>query len=351
MVNAVSNRQRGVKKKTQAKEKADQVISKTSDTCLPKLGVHTTIAGGLHNSISEAAAKGCQTWQIFSRNPRGWTARPLSPQDIEAFHQARQKYNIGPCIIHACYLINLATGDPQIREKSISALRDEIERALALQAEYIVVHPGSARGLSTKAAIENCATAIQIATCGLIEAMRHVGCMILIENTAGQGEQIGRSFEQVADIIAACEAHIPGLPIGMCLDTAHSFAAGYDWRTAQSTQRAWSLLGKTVGFEKVKAIHFNDSKAEFASLVDRHWHIGLGAIGEAGLARILNHSKFQYLPFILETPQDDERDDAANLAAAKMLIKKGREIREEDKVRRKTINSNSLHSPYPRGKN
>jgi deoxyribonuclease-4 len=139
------------------------------------------------------------------------------------------------------------------------------------------------------------------------------GFQILIENTAGQGDQIGRTFEQVRDIIARCE----DLPLGMCLDTAHSFAAGYDWRD----QKAMKLLGQTVGFDKVKVVHFNDSKAAFNSQVDRHWHIGAGEIGAAGLARVINHPKLRRVPFILETPQDDQRDDVKNLAAARALTR------------------------------
>jgi deoxyribonuclease-4 len=285
---------------------------------LPKLGVHTGIGGGLHRSIAEATGKGCQTWQIFSRNPRGWTARPLTEEEIGLFRRHRQESGLDPCIIHACYLINLAAPAPEMRAKSITAFRDEIERGLAIGANYLVVHPGSGRGSSSEQAIENCASAIQSAAAGLEDRMRSSDFQILIENTAGQGDQIGRSFEQVRDILAFC----PDLPMGMCLDTAHSFAAGYDWRDEQTTKRAMSLLGRTVGFDKVKAVHFNDSKVAFNSQVDRHWHIGRGEIGDEGLARVLNHPKLRRLPFILETPQDDQSDDLANLAAARALIQR-----------------------------
>jgi deoxyribonuclease-4 len=277
--------------------------------------VHTGIAGGLHHSISEAQAKGCQTWQIFSRNPRGWTARPLTDEEIRLFRAARAEAQLDPCVIHSCYLINLAASAPDMRAKSIAAFRDEIERGLAIGADFLVVHPGSGRGAPVTQAIENCAAAIHQAAAGLEDQMWRQNFYILIENTAGQGDQIGRSFEQVRDIIAAC----PDLPMGMCLDTAHSFAAGYDWRDEQEAARALHLLGKTVGFDKVKAVHFNDSKAAFGSQVDRHWHIGAGEIGAPGLARLLNHPKLRKLPFILETPQDDEADDIKNLAAARRL--------------------------------
>jgi len=282
----------------------------------PTLGVHTGIGGGLHHSIAEAKAKGCQTWQIFSRNPRGWAARPLTREEIQFFRDARDEAELTPCVIHACYLINLATGMPEIRAKSIPAFRDEIERGLSIGADYLVVHPGSGRGAPFEQAIENCAAAIREAARDLEDQMWKASFQILIENTAGQGAQIGRSFEQVRDIIAAC----PDLPMGMCLDTAHSFAAGYDWRDERATKRALTLLGQTVGFDKVKAIHFNDSKSAFGSQVDRHWHIGTGQIGSCGLARVLNHPKLRKLPFILETPQDEERDDIKNMAVARALV-------------------------------
>lgn len=283
---------------------------------LPRLGVHTGIGGGIHNSIKEAVAKGCQAWQIFSRNPHGWAARSLTEEEINLFRHARGEAGLNPCIIHSCYLINLAASAPEMRAKSIAAFRDEIARGLAIGADCLVVHPGSGRGAPVAQAIENCALAIREAARGWEEAMWQAGFHILIENTAGQGEQIGRSFEQVRDIIALCA----DLPIGMCLDTAHSFAAGYDWRDEQATARAMTTLGQTVGFAKVKAVHFNDSKAAFGSRVDRHWHIGAGEIGAIGLARVINHPQLRALPFILETPQDDQSDDMRNLAAARALV-------------------------------
>lgn len=288
-----------------------------SSSLAPRLGVHTGIAGGLYRSINEAKEKGCQTWQIFSRNPRGWTAKPLTPEEIKLFRDAREQSGLDPCVIHSCYLINLAASSPEIRAKSIAAFRDEIERGLAIGADHLVVHPGSGRGAPVEEAIENCAAAIHESAKGLKDKMRKAGFHILIENTAGQGDQIGRSFEQVRDIIALCE----DLPVGMCLDTAHSFAAGYDWRDERAAKRAMKLLGGTVGFDKVKVVHFNDSKAAFDSRVDRHWHIGAGEIGAEGLARVINYPKLRKVPFILETPQDDQRDDVKNLAAARALAK------------------------------
>ena len=280
------------------------------------IGVHTAIAGGLHNSITEARTKNCNTWQIFSRNPRGWTARPLGSEEIEHFHRVRSTADIGPCVIHACYLINLASSVPELRQKSIAAFHDEIERALVLGADYLVLHPGSAGTAGPDQAIAGCAAAIREAANGLIRKMTGSRLEILIENTAGQGNQIGKSFEQVALLIKSLD----GIPVGMCLDTAHSFAAGYDWRKPKAASAAFNLLDETVGFERVKVVHFNDSKAVFGSQVDRHWHIGQGEIGPTGLARVLNHPRLKVVPFILETPKEGDAD-VINLAATRALCR------------------------------
>lgn len=286
----------------------------------PRLGLHTGIAGGLHRSIDQAVAKGCRTWQIFSRNPRGWTARPLGAEEIGLFRAARAAAGLDPCVIHSCYLINLAATAAEVREKSIAAFRDEVERSLAIGADYLVIHPGSARGATVEEALTSCADAFHESLAGLEGALERGGLRILIENTAGQGEQIGRSFAQVRDLLALCR----DLPMGMCLDTAHSFAAGYDWRDEQATGAAFRELDETVGLDNVRVVHFNDSKAAFQSRVDRHWHIGEGEIGAPGLARILNHPRLAGRPFILETPQDEPGDDLRNLAAAQKLIITGR---------------------------
>ena len=286
---------------------------------LPRIGLHTGIVGGLFRSILSASEKGCQTWQIFSRNPRGWATRPLERDSIRRFRELRYEHGLSPCIIHAAYLVNLSSPSTEIREKSIATFRDEIERGLAIGADFLAVHPGSSKGTTVELAIELCASALLEAARGLEERMSIAGLQILIENTAGQGEQIGRSFEEVQAIISST----PDLDLGMCLDTAHSFAAGYDWRDEHAAKRAFAKLGRTVGFSRVKAVHFNDSKSCMGSRVDRHWHIGLGEIGAAGLARVLNHPKLQRAAFILETPVDSSRNDVQNLAAARALFNGG----------------------------
>lgn len=291
------------------------MMPRSSKSARPRLGLHTGIAGGLHRSVERAVASGCQTWQIFSRNPRGWTARPLEEEAIRLFREARQSAGLDPCVVHSCYLINLAAPTGEVRDRSIAAFRDEIERSLSIGADYLVLHPGSAREISIEVGIENCATALHAAASGIESGMIRGGLQILIENTAGQGGQIGRSFGEVREILDRC----PDLPIGMCLDTAHSFAAGYDWRDERASRAAFQELDRTVGLARVRVVHFNDSKAAFLSRVDRHWHIGAGEIGAAGLARVLNHPQLGSCAFILETPQDEPGDDLRNLTAARSL--------------------------------
>jgi deoxyribonuclease-4 len=239
----------------------------------------------------------------------------LTAGEIKQFRNEHERSGLSPCIIHSSYLINLAAGLGELRSKSIAAFRDEIERGLAIGADFLVVHPGSARAISVEAAIVNCASAIAESVRGLEDRIWKSGFQILIENTAGQGYQIGKNFEQVRDIIDLCE----DLPMGMCLDTAHSFAAGYDWRDERAASDAFSSLSRTIGLSNVKVIHFNDSKVALNSRVDRHWHIGKGKIGSAGLAYVINHPKLRQLPFILETPVDNPNDDIINLGVARTL--------------------------------
>jgi deoxyribonuclease-4 len=273
----------------------------------PRIGFHAPIAGGLQNALLKAKERGCDTVQIFSRNPRGWKARPLSEQEVEAFKRVRSETGIGPVVIHANYLINLAAADAGVREKSVASFREEVERGLQLAADYLVVHPGSARGSCEEDAIRTCAESLK-AACEGLELGRF---RVLLENTAGQGECIGHRFEHLRDVIAQC----PALGFGVCLDTAHAFTAGYDLRDEDGLAATLESLESNVGLSNVRAVHFNDSKADYNSRVDRHWHIGLGHIGAQALARVARHPSLAHAAFLLETPQDEPGDDARNLAA------------------------------------
>jgi len=283
-----------------------------STTDSPRVGLHLPIAGGLQNALLKARALGCDAVQIFSRNPRGWMARPLSGEEITRFRAARDETTISPVVIHANYLINMAASDPVIREKSVASFREEIERGLALGADYLVLHPGSARGACEADAIRACAESLKRA-CGGLEfgAFR-----ILLENTAGQGECIGHRFEHLCEIIESC----PDLNLGICLDTAHAFTAGYDIRDEEGFSATMEALETNVGIEKVRVVHFNDSKAAYNSRVDRHWHIGFGHIGSVALSRVARHPKLAHAAFLLETPQDEPGDDARNLNILRSFV-------------------------------
>ena len=279
---------------------------------MPRVGFHAGIAGGLHNALLKARSLGADTVQIFSRNPRGWRARPLEAEEVEQFKRVRAETCIGPVAIHANYLINLAAADEGIRDKSVASFREEVERGIALGAGFLVVHPGSARGACEEDAIRTCAESIRAACEGLALG----GFRILIENTAGQGECIGHRFEHLREIKGLCEE----LNLGVCLDTAHAFTAGYDIRDEDGLEAALDSLDSNVGLRNVLAIHFNDSRAEYNSRVDRHWHIGQGHIGLGALRRVARHARLAHAAFLLETPSDETCDDACNLAALRSFI-------------------------------
>ncbi len=276
-----------------------------------RVGVHTSIAGALENAAHRANTIGCDTFQMFSANPRGWRTVDPTPESCERFRAARCKHGLTPLAIHDNYLINFASADPTIREKSIATFRRELERAAALGAEYVVAHPGSSNGSTMSKAIKTCIESLHQAARGL----KLNGVTILIENTAGQGSAIGRTFEEVAEIVAGAR----DLPVGVCIDTAHTFAAGYPIHTPQGLARTLKQLESTFGLEKVCVIHANDSKSAFGSRVDRHEHIGKGQIGAEAFRRILRHPKLRGIPFICETPIDRPGDDRRNLRVMRRL--------------------------------
>jgi deoxyribonuclease-4 len=277
-----------------------------------RVGVHTSIAGGVEHAARRAREIGCDTFQMFSANPRGWRAADLTPAACERFREARAAGKLAPVVVHDNYLINLAAADPILREKSINAFRGELERALALGADYLVTHPGSARGRSASDGIAACAEALRRAAKGL----RLDGLRVLIENTAGQGAALGRTFEEVAEIIAGAGRD---LPVGACIDTAHTFQTGYPLHTPEGLAATLKQLDATVGIENVRIIHANDSKTEFASHADRHEHIGKGRIGREAFGRIVRHPKLRAIPFICETPIDRPGDDRRNVRIMRKL--------------------------------
>ncbi len=287
------------------------------------LGVHASIAGGLANAVARAKALGCDCLQIFARNPRGWAARDLTPDEIREFRQARERSGQWPLVIHSAYLINLAAQDPVLLAKSRVAFREELERGLALRADYVVVHPGSPGPAGTDIGIATAIESIREAARGLkvngaAPGAEHENALaILIENTAGQGSSIGCDFDQIARMLASLD----DVPVDVCLDTAHTFASGYDISTEAGLTMTMGEINRSFGIDRIKVVHCNDSKAPLGSRVDRHEHIGLGHIGEDAFRRITHNLKFRRTPFILETPIEKDRGYEWNINKLRELSK------------------------------
>ncbi len=282
-----------------------------------RIGIHTSIAGSLDKAAVRAAELGANTFQIFSASPRMWRARPPTREEVRRMREAREKFGLAPLVVHDNYLINLAAPDEALRRKSVAAFRAEIQRAVALGAEYLVAHPGSAKGRPLEEALERAARS-------LVEAARELpadGLALLIENTAGQGSALGSRFEELAEIRRLAQEEVE-FEIGYCLDTAHCLAAGYDVATAAGLRRTLREAEAALGLDRVHVIHANDSKAPLGSRVDRHEHIGAGHIGDDGFRRILRSRKLRAKPFVLETPVEEEGDDRRNVEKLKQLCRR-----------------------------
>lgn len=276
-----------------------------------RLGVHTSIAGGLHRSLERANALGCNTVQIFSHNPRGWTVKRISADEVSQFKSLRQRLNISPVYIHTSYLINMASRDKILRKRSIDLLVTEMDRADIIGADYVILHTGSASGddedVSRNRAIDTFNEAAQM---GLWKAS------LLIENTAGERGDISSTIEDLSEIMFGVKG---SLISGVCFDTCHAFAAGYNIHEDRGIQTIANKTEKYIGLDKVKLIHLNDSKGYMGSGIDRHEHIGLGQIGIKGLSQFINHRSFRNIPLILETPRKTAYDDPTNLKKVRTM--------------------------------
>jgi len=279
-----------------------------------RLGFHVSISGGFSLSVQRAFELGCTCMQIFSRNPRGWTVKPLDSDDIEEFKKLREKWDIAPVFVHTNYLINLASTRPDLYERSIEQFVIDLERAEALGAEYLVTHLGSASGQEPRWMIDRVSSAVNMAM--KLHPLKTT--TILLENTAGEKGDIGYELEQVQEVISLLDN---SSQIGVCYDTCHGFAAGYDIRTKKDVDALAKKIDATVGLMKLKGMHLNDCLREFNSRVDRHWHIGEGKIGLEGFKILLNHPAFKDVPKIMETPKETEEDDPRNMKTVKSLIR------------------------------
>jgi deoxyribonuclease-4 len=282
-----------------------------------RLGIHTSIAGSLEGSALKAAELGASTFQIFSSSPRQWKASIPSAPAIQLLQRAREKHGLIPLVIHNSYLINLASVDEGVRAKSIQAFRGELERAIAIGAEYLVAHPGNYKGQTIEQGILNVLEGIASAAGGL----EFGKLMLLLENTVGAGAQLGSRFEELR-VMREYSASMTDLPIGFCLDTCHLLAAGFDVASCAGLTHTVAEADRLLGLENVHVIHANDSKAPLGSHVDRHENIGEGYIGLDGFRRILAHPGLRNKAFILETPVEKDGDDKRNLDTLKTLWRK-----------------------------
>jgi deoxyribonuclease-4 len=280
-----------------------------------RIGIHTSSAGGVENAAERAYRLGCNTLQIFSSSPRQWAPYELGRPQCADMKRLRDKYDLKPLVIHTNYLVNLAATNEVFLKKSIEAFRGEIERALALCAEYLVLHPGSFRGTDREKGLLQTSAAIAAASRGL--DLTKGGLTILIENTAGAEYSLGSSFEQVADVIGRLRNHVP---VAACIDTCHTHVAGYDILSEEGFRETLAKLDATIGLKNVPVWHCNDAKAARGSKLDRHQHIGKGSIGVDPFRRLLNDPRLANAAFIAETPIDEPGDDRRNVAALKILV-------------------------------
>lgn len=278
-----------------------------------RIGVHVSIAGNIWESLERAKALGCNTMQIFSRNPRGWQAAEFNTPDVRKFRTLKEKYGIKPVAVHIPYIINLATPDNGLYKKSIIAFIEDLERADILGVEYFITHLGSHVGSGEDSGIRRFSDALS-------DIIKKVSpkTTILLENTAGSGSWIGYKFEHIKRIIDNIS---DAKNVGVCLDTAHTFESGYDIKTKTGLNETLKEFDTLVGTDLIKVVHFNDSLSDIGSHVDRHQHIGKGNIGLEAMERIINHPKLKNAAFILETPKMSDRDDKRNLAVVRKLIK------------------------------
>jgi deoxyribonuclease-4 len=280
-----------------------------------RIGIHLGTTGGASNAVERAAEIGANTFQIFSSSPRMWRAPKIDPKQGARMRELRAKLDVGPLVIHTSYLVNVCSQTDEIREKSVVAFRGEIERALALGAEYLVLHPGSWKGLTRDEGLKLAADSITRAIDGL--PWQGTPFHILIENTAGAEFSLGGSFEQVAELVTRLRATAP---VGVCLDTCHTHVAGYDLVSPEGYEQTIAQAAATVGLDSVRVWHMNDAKAARGSKLDRHEHIGKGTMGLEPFRRLLNDKRFAHAAFIAETPEDDPSDEQMNVNALKNLV-------------------------------
>ncbi|MFZ5918621.1 MAG: deoxyribonuclease IV [Chloroflexota bacterium] len=277
-------------------------------------GAHMSIAGGVDRALLRGQKIGCETIQIFTKSNRQWTATPLSVDEIERWYQNLESAAIAPVVAHTAYLINLASSDRVVAQRSLEALVIEMQRCETLSIPYLVLHPGSHTGAGEEAGLRRIAEALD----GAYERLPEARVSVLLETTAGQGTSLGHRFEHLARIIQLAAV---GEFLGVCFDTCHALAAGYDIRTPQGYAATFVQFERSIGLERLRVFHINDSRGELGSRVDRHAHIGRGHVGLEGLGLLVNDPRFREHPMLLETPKSaDMHEDVENLATLYSLL-------------------------------
>ena len=277
-----------------------------------RLGVHVSISGGIDKAVPRARDLGCSAMQIFSRNPRGWKASPLSSRAVAAFREAAGSREIDPIVVHTPYLLNLASADQSLHRRSILALSLDIKRAEQLGARYVVTHLGSAKEKGRAFGLKR-----------VVEALRAVRdqdspVSLLLENSSGAGNSVGVFFEELQEII---ERLGEDGRVGICFDSCHGFAAGYDFRSTEKTGALVREMDQTIGLTRLALLHLNDCAGSLGAHLDRHRHIGKGKIGLAGFRALLSHPALRMVPMILETPKKTPQDDLRNLSRVRRLCR------------------------------
>ena len=274
-----------------------------------QVGCHVSASGSIDKAVDNAVERNCTAFQIFTRSPRSWHAKELTKEVIDAFKSKLKDSKIDRFAIcaHMPYLPNLATPKDDAFEKSVNTLINEVERCAQLGIPYLVTHLGSHLGTGEEAGIKK-----------LVDGLTKAGqtkndVMILLENTAGQKNSVGSDFKQLGEIFKQLK---PGKKFGVCIDTCHAFVAGYDLRTAEKVKKTFKEFDKHVGIENLKILHLNDARGELGCNLDRHYHLGLGGIGEEGIKSVVKFANKKKIPIILETPIDDDRDDFENVKIA-----------------------------------
>jgi deoxyribonuclease-4 len=277
-----------------------------------RFGFHISIAEGFSKVVEKAEVRGCETVQFFSRNPRGWKYDPMDEKEVEGFRFSIQSSGLFPIFLHLPYLPNIASQESKFYKRSIDSIITDLERADQLGAQYLIIHIGHRLESSEDEAIE-------AVTRGMDQAFERVKnrIILLLENTAGQGTEIGYSFNQIRKIIEGVHDH---QRMGVCLDTAHTFEAGYDLSNKDDLERTLENFDQTIGLKRLHLLHLNDSKTPLGSRKDRHWHIGEGYIGVEGFRYLVNHPLLRHLPGIMETPRKDTVEDLKNMQVIRSLV-------------------------------